>query len=95
MFDLDFALRMFKNNNLIKGQIKIYGMMGLYNEAVDLALKHNDNIELAEEYAQKPQSIENQRKLWLDIAIHLFNNKKDIKEIIQLIEKNKNKLLKI
>ena len=54
MFDLDFALRMFKKNDLVKGQIKIYGMMGLYNEAVNLALKHGDNIELAEEYAKKP-----------------------------------------
>jgi len=26
-------------------------MMGLYNEAVNLALKYGDNIELAEEYA--------------------------------------------
>ncbi len=29
-FDLDFALRLFKRENMIEAQIKILGMMGLY-----------------------------------------------------------------
>lgn len=92
MFDLDFALRMFKKYKIMKGQIKVYGMMGLYNEAVKEALANN-NIETAEEYANKPESEENKKKLWLEIVKHLFQNNKKIKDIIELT--NNNKVLKI
>jgi len=35
---MDFALRTFKSKGITIGRIMIYGMMGLYSEAVKLAL---------------------------------------------------------
>lgn len=37
-FDEDFALRLFKRHGLHEAQILVYGNMGLYREAVNLAL---------------------------------------------------------
>jgi hypothetical protein len=63
--DLDFALRLFKRNNLVKAQISIYGMMGLYGEAVSLALESGE-LEIAKEYAKKPKDDDElKKKLWL------------------------------
>ena len=50
MFDLDFAMKMFKKNNLVKEQIEIYGLMGQYAESVKKALEQGE-IEIAENYA--------------------------------------------
>ena len=66
--------------------------MGLYNEAVKEALANN-SIEIAEEYANKPESEENKKKLWLEIVKHLFQHNKKIKDIIELT--NNNQVLKI
>ena len=65
-FDLDFALRIFKRKSLMKAQIIIYGMMGLYTEAVTLALDNN-NIEIAKSYANKPENDDLKKKLWLQV----------------------------
>lgn len=83
-FDLDFALRIFKRKNIVIGQISIYGMMGLYNEAVTLALENNE-IQVAMAYADKPKNNEDlKKKLWLQIAVHLFNKGTDIEQVINL-----------
>lgn len=82
-FDLDFALRIFKRKNIVVGQISIYGMMGLYNEAVTLALENNE-IEVAKIYAEKPENEDLKKKLWLQIAVHLFNKGTDIEQVIKL-----------
>ena len=38
---MDFALRTFKSKGIPKGRVIIYAMMGLYSEAVKLALENN------------------------------------------------------
>jgi len=49
--------------------------MGLYEEAVDLALKHDD-LELARINADKPEDDDALRKkLWLKIARHVVEKK--------------------
>lgn len=65
----------------MKAQIIIYGfiffviiyllliflsMMGLYTEAVTLALDNN-NIEIAKSYANKPENDDLKKKLWLQV----------------------------
>ncbi|EGR34772.1 vacuolar sorting protein, putative [Ichthyophthirius multifiliis] len=83
-FDLEFALRLFRTNKLYSPQIQIYGMMGMYSEAVELALKTN-HIQLAKQYADKPINIDCRKKLWLNIAIHLLGKGgNNIDEVIQL-----------
>ena len=54
-FDMDFALRTFKSKGIQQGRIIIYGMMGLYTEAVKLALRDKDSMDLAKDYARKPK----------------------------------------
>lgn len=54
---MDFALRTFKSKGIQRGRIVIYAMMGLYTEAVKLALENNNDfnyLNLAKEYARKP-----------------------------------------
>jgi hypothetical protein len=63
-FDEDFALRLFKRHNLHEAQILVYGNMGLYREAVNLALD-NGQYPLAKEYANKPEYDDVKKKLWL------------------------------
>ena len=82
---MDFALRNFQKHDLIKSQIKVYGyfglifhyfsnnssMMGLYSDAVSLALDNN-MIEDAKDLASKPegssQEVEDlKKKLWLQV----------------------------
>lgn len=41
-------------------------MMGLYVEAVTLALDNN-NIEIAKSYANKPENDDLKKKLWLQV----------------------------
>jgi len=66
--------------------------MGLYEEAVDLALKVD--IELAKINADKPDDDEALRKkLWLRIARHVVQERKDIKEAMAFL--NHCNLLKI
>jgi len=44
----------------------ILSMMGLYTEAVTLALDNN-NIEIAKSYANKPENDDLKKKLWLQV----------------------------
>ena len=43
-------------------------MMGLYTEAVTLALDNN-NIDIAKSYANKPENDDLKKKLWLQVFI--------------------------
>jgi len=66
--------------------------MGLYDEAVDLALKVD--INLATVYANKPEEDEELRKkLWLRIARHVVEEERDIKKAMEFL--NTCDLLKI
>ena len=58
---MDFALRTFKAKEIHKGRIIIYAMMGLYTEAVKLALENN-YIVLANDYAQRIAIISNEEE---------------------------------
>ncbi|KAM3137990.1 hypothetical protein pb186bvf_009885 [Paramecium bursaria] len=83
-FDLDFALRLFQQSSLIEPQIIIYGMMGLYTESVTLALDYG-LIELAKEYAKKPETNDDLRKkLWMLIAERLLKQNVAIDKVIEL-----------
>lgn len=77
LFDTEFALKCFERNHLIRPQLKLYSMMGLYSNAVDLAL-NNNMIEEAKDIALKPEGetdevLHLKKKLWLQIAFHLIH----------------------
>ena len=50
----------------------MYGILNLYSKAVKLALECKD-IDLAQEYANKPGELKVKKKLWMKIAKYLFN----------------------
>ncbi|KAF9946294.1 hypothetical protein BGZ65_009872, partial [Modicella reniformis] len=84
-YNLDYALRICTQNNRIQSCVNIFSSMGLYGEAVDLALKHHD-LELARINADKPEDDEMLRKtLWLKIARHVVKDKKDIKAAMEFL----------
>jgi hypothetical protein len=86
--DLQFALRLCSQYDRLYACVVIYGALGLYEDAVDMALKvivwmrigscqHND-LELATINADKPEDDQELRKrLWLKVARHLIRFKPD------------------
>lgn len=84
VFDLKYALRLATKFEKTKSCVLIYSSMGLYEEAVDLALKIDP--ELAKYYADKPEDDEGLRKrLWLKIARHVVEVGKDIKKAMAFL----------
>jgi hypothetical protein len=83
-FDLKYALHTCSEHDHKIACIHIYSTMGLYEEAVDLALQVSTsaglipnllyslfkvNVDLAKQYADKPEDDEDlRRKLWLKIG---------------------------
>ncbi|KAL1931607.1 hypothetical protein VTP01DRAFT_9750 [Rhizomucor pusillus] len=92
-YNLDYALRLCSQNQRTQSCVHIYSQMGLYEEAVNLALKHHD-LELARINADKPEDDDALRKkLWLSIASHVVKENKDIKTAMEYLRQSD--LLKI
>eukprot|EP01102_Stenamoeba_stenopodia_P010615 TRINITY_DN321_c1_g3_i2.p1 TRINITY_DN321_c1_g3~~TRINITY_DN321_c1_g3_i2.p1 ORF type:complete len:980 (-),score=215.52 TRINITY_DN321_c1_g3_i2:2222-5161(-) len=92
VYDLKYAIRLATKYNKIRACVLIYSGMGLYEEAVDLALKVD--LELAKENADRPEDDPGLRKkLWLKIARHVVEEEKDIKKAMAFL--NQCELLKI
>lgn len=67
-YDADFALRLCIQHKRVQSCIHIYSAMGQYQQAVELALEHDD-IDLAAIVADRPESNDKLRKkLWLLVA---------------------------
>ncbi|KAI8078651.1 Pep3/Vps18/deep orange family-domain-containing protein [Halteromyces radiatus] len=84
-YNLDYALRLCSQNGRTQSCVHIYSQMGLYEEAVNLALKNHD-IELACINADKPEDDDALRKkLWLTIAKQVVAENKDIKSAMSFL----------
>lgn len=91
-FDFDFALRVCTQFDRTQCSVYIYSSMGLYEEAVKLALK-KDSIELASSVADKPSNDPQLRKmLWLQVARKVIS-KGGFDKAVELM--NRCELLKI
>ncbi|KAJ3071653.1 hypothetical protein HK102_006394 [Quaeritorhiza haematococci] len=85
-YNLQYALRLCSQEGLTQACVYIYSAMGLYEQAVELALKHND-LELAQINADKPEDDDALRKkLWLRIARHVVEEKKDIRQAMEYLK---------
>ncbi|EIW66818.1 hypothetical protein TREMEDRAFT_40794 [Tremella mesenterica DSM 1558] len=85
-YDLDYALRLCKQNNRVEPCVLIYSKMGLYENSVDLALSKGD-LELAKINADRPEDDEGlRRKLWLKIARYVVQEQRDIKSAMKFLE---------
>jgi len=82
--DLRYALRVCTSCGKTAAQVNIYSAMGLYEEAVNLALQVD--VEEAKRNANKPSDEELRKKLWLLIARHTIHERDDIKEAIGILK---------
>ncbi|CAE7206719.1 VPS18 [Symbiodinium pilosum] len=86
--DPHFALRVCRQQGLVKAQVLLYGVMGMHEEAVDVALQHED-VTLAKRSACKPHLSQKRlrQKLWLRIVEHQATSC-DVPKIIGLIRES-------
>ncbi|ORX60830.1 hypothetical protein BCR36DRAFT_314682 [Piromyces finnis] len=85
-YDLQYALRICTQNRIIHACVYLYSEMRLYEQAVNLALKHND-IDLAKYNADKVEDNDILRKkLWINIVKYVIEENKDIKMALQLLK---------
>ncbi|KAK9457880.1 Pep3/Vps18/deep orange family-domain-containing protein [Dipodascopsis uninucleata] len=86
-YDTDFALRLCIKHERVQSCIFIYSSMGLYEEAVNLALKH-DNTELASVVADRPgEDTVLRKKLWLRVAKKVISQEHGIKSAIEFLKR--------
>jgi len=85
-FDPDFALRLCIQHRRVLACAHIYTSMGLYVQAVDLALVHNE-VKLASIIADRAMSQPQLRKkLWLAIAKKVISQSDGIKTAIEFLK---------
>eukprot|EP01107_Rhizomastix_libera_P017389 TRINITY_DN8148_c0_g1_i1.p1 TRINITY_DN8148_c0_g1~~TRINITY_DN8148_c0_g1_i1.p1 ORF type:complete len:1023 (-),score=218.11 TRINITY_DN8148_c0_g1_i1:3059-6127(-) len=83
--DLKYALRLCTKLGKKLACIHIYTKMGLHEEAVDLALKMN-RLDLATMNADKPEDYQIKKKLWLKIAQHVVQDKRDVQSVMNFFK---------
>eukprot|EP00794_Sanderia_malayensis_P016888 gene16888-18594_t len=92
VYDLKYALRLCSEHCRHEACVHIYSTMGLFEEAVDLAL--TVDVEKAKIYADKPEDDDVLRKkLWLKVARHVVESQVDVGRAMELL--NECGLLKI
>lgn len=82
--DLQLCLRMCSECKLVRTSVSIYKTMGLYDEALSLALGFD--VELAKSIAKKAESEDHQKKLWLAIAENVLTKNLDIQIASDLLK---------
>jgi len=84
-YDLKYALRLCTKLNKMEACVLIYSKMGLYEDAVDLALAKGD-IDLAERQANKPEDDSLRRRLWLKIAQKVVQDNNDVCNAMEFLK---------
>ncbi|KTW31696.1 tethering complex subunit PEP3 [Pneumocystis jirovecii RU7] len=88
LYNSEFALRTCIQYKRILSSIYLYSKMGFFEEAVDLALKHN-NIDLASTSADKVENSILKKKLWIKIAKKVISQSdEDTKSSLKFLMKN-------
>jgi vacuolar protein sorting-associated protein 18 len=86
-YDPKYALRICSEYKKIEGQVRLYSMMELYEDAIDISLLNN-NISLAKEIADQ-SSIEDEelmKRLWIKIAKHVIRMENNIQKVIEFLK---------
>ncbi|XP_076258770.1 vacuolar protein sorting-associated protein 18 dor isoform X1 [Rhynchophorus ferrugineus] len=85
-YDVYFALHLCTEHNLTEACVELTGLLGLWESAVDLALKLN--LDLAKKMADMSpdNDVELRKKLWLKIAQHVVKEKDDIKAAMEFLQ---------
>ncbi|EME81646.1 uncharacterized protein MYCFIDRAFT_32864 [Pseudocercospora fijiensis CIRAD86] len=86
-YDADFALRLCIAHKRVQSAVHVYGTMGQYASAIDLALKY-DEVELAADVADRPGNDDVlKKKLWLKVAKKVIGREKSIKAAIEFLKR--------
>ena len=88
--DLEYALGLCEKHGKVKAEVAIYSKMGLYEEAVALALK-GGFIDLAKKTAENVENEEMRKKLWLELASYMIQKDAshgDIAKVMQFIQQS-------
>lgn len=91
-FDLKYALRLCHQERKTRACVSIYTIMGLFEEAVKLALSPECNdLELAKRVAETPTADDDfpaadKKKIWLLIARHIIEQQQDISKAIAVLK---------
>ncbi|ETO32986.1 vacuolar protein sorting protein, partial [Reticulomyxa filosa] len=95
-YDTKYALRLCHQEKRTKSCVRLYEKMGLYEEAVNLALNVPDNLfELARSVVEnlkrkEPMAADEQKKLWLIIARYVVkDSQEDLDQALSLINESK------
>jgi hypothetical protein len=85
-FDTKYALRLCAEHRKRKACVHLYASMGLFEEAVQLALEDGD-VELARLNADKPDEGEEtlRKKLWMMIARYVIERSQDVAMAMELV----------
>lgn len=92
-YDKKYALRLCTQENKVCACVAIYGTMGLYEEAVDLALSVDLNLAMKNADLAEDDT-DMKKKLWLRIARHVVKEEKNIDKAMSVLQRN-DELLKI
>ncbi|XP_050295734.1 vacuolar protein sorting-associated protein 18 homolog isoform X2 [Anthonomus grandis grandis] len=84
-YDVHFALRLCTELNRTDACVQLFGLLGLWESAVDLALQVNLNLAKSMANLSPENDLELRKKLWLKIAEHVVSEKNDIQEAIDLL----------
>ncbi|XP_023014330.1 vacuolar protein sorting-associated protein 18 dor isoform X2 [Leptinotarsa decemlineata] len=84
-YDVHFALRLCHENNQKRACVQLFGLLGLWESAVDLAL--TVELDLAKKVANmSPEDdLELRKKLWLKIAHNVVKDKDNIEEAMHFL----------
>jgi hypothetical protein len=84
-FDMKYALRICHQERKIRSCVHLYSFMGLYPDAVKLALAVGD-LELAKDMANKyPEHNPDRRKLWLLISEYVIKKEQNTEKAIMIL----------
>ena len=87
LYDADFALRLCIQHNRVQSCVHIYSAMNQFQQAVELALDHDD-VDLAAIVADRLDNDDKMRKkLWLLIAEKKIKEASSIKEAIEFLKR--------
>eukprot|EP00668_Euglena_longa_P013991 GGOE01017947.1.p1 GENE.GGOE01017947.1~~GGOE01017947.1.p1 ORF type:complete len:1032 (-),score=229.87 GGOE01017947.1:26-2953(-) len=89
-YDEAFALRLCLAQGKVQSSAHLYARLGLYEDAVALALRVGD-VRLAKAYAQQPgdEDAPLRRKLWLRLAEYTIRQRGDLKAAIDLLKQTR------
>ncbi|KAJ2764505.1 tethering complex subunit, partial [Coemansia nantahalensis] len=87
LYDPDYALRVCKRYGRIRSCVHLYSLLKLHEDAVELALEQED-VELAQIHAERPDDDKLCKRLWLRIAQHVIRAKEPASKVIDLVRRS-------